>query len=63
MLINPFHSNILENGVLTIIRLILCNRTYIEQNRKLYCENCYILDDFKFYLNYLDNIIFKNKED
>ena len=61
MLINPFHSNILENGVLTIIRLILCNRTYIEQNRKLYCENCYILDDFKFYLNYLDNIILKNK--
>ena len=59
---NPFRSNIKENGITTIIRFILCSREFVEKNKDidLYCEKCYILDDYKFYLNFIDNIYNKD---
>ena len=62
MLKNPFRCNIIKNGIQTIIRFIMCNRKFIDTNSnnlKLYCEECHILDDYKFYLNYIDNVLNK----
>tara|TARA_B100001250_G_scaffold383673_1_gene377817 strand:- start:1647 stop:2903 length:1257 start_codon:yes stop_codon:yes gene_type:complete len=63
-LINPLRTNIIKNGVQTIIRFIMCSRNFINsnQNTLLYCENCNILDDYRFYLNYIDNVLNKNIE-
>ena len=38
------------------------SRKFIDsnQNTLLYCENCNILDDYRFYLNYIDNVLNKN---
>ena len=59
---NPFSSDIKKNGIITIIRFILCSRKFVENNinSDLYCNQCYILDDYKFYLNFIDNIFNKN---
>ena len=61
LLVNPFTYNI-NNGVQTIIRLILCSKNFVKHtlNTELYCEKCNILDDYRFYLNFVDNIITKN---
>ena len=63
-LINPLRTNIMKNGVQTIIRFIMGSRNFINsnQNMSLYCENCNILDDYRFYLNYIDNVLNKNIE-
>ena len=62
LLINPIRTDFSHNGVQTIIRFIMCSRNFINQNKdeKLYCEECYILDDYKFYLNYISNVFTKN---
>ena len=62
LLINPLRTNIIKNGVQTIIRFIMGSRKFIDsnQNTLLYCENCNILDDYRFYLNYIDNVLNKN---
>jgi len=59
---NPFLSNIQNTGIITIIRFILCSRKFVERNMNcdLYCNECYILDDYRFYLNFIDNIFNKN---
>ena len=59
---NPFNCDIENTGILTIIRFILCSRDFVEKNRDrdLYCNECNILDDYRFYLNFIDNIL--NKE-
>ena len=61
LLVNPFTHNI-NNGVQTIIRLILCSKNFVKNNlnTELYCEKCNILDDYRFYLNFIDNIVTKN---
>jgi len=61
LLINPFTYDI-NNGVQTIIRFIMCSRKFVEKNIniQLYCENCNILDDYRFYLNFIDNILNKD---
>lgn len=39
----------------------MCSRNFIDlNNSNLYCEKCNILDDYKFYLNYLDIVLNKN---
>ena len=60
LLVNPFTYNI-NNGVQTIIRLILCSKNFVKNNlsTELYCEKCNILDDYRFYLNFIDNIVTK----
>ena len=62
LLINPISTNILNTGVQTIIRFIMGSKNFINsnQNTLLYCENSYILDDYRFYLNFLDNVLCKN---
>ena len=57
---NPFNCNIEEEGVITIIRFVLCSRKFIECNSRMYCEKCNILDDYKFYLNFIDNVLNKD---
>ena len=61
LLVNPFTYDI-NKGVQTIIRFIMCSRKFVEKNIKteLYCEKCYILDDYRFYLNFIDNILNKD---
>ena len=61
-LINPFQSNIKKNGIITIIRIILFSRNFINLNHNIlfYSEKCYILDDYIAYLNYIDNTLNKN---
>ena len=61
-LFNPFKSNIKKNGVITIIRIILFSRNFIDLNHNIlfYSEKCYILDDYIAYLNYIDNTLNKN---
>ena len=54
-----FNCNI-EEGVITIIRFVLCSRKYLECNNEMYCEKCNILDDYKFYLNFIDNVLNKD---
>ena len=60
-LINPFTYDI-NKGVQTIIRFIMCSRKFVENNvnTQLYCEKCNVLDDYRFYLNFIDNILNKN---
>ena len=62
LLKNPFNCNIETNGIITILRFILCSRDFIIKNKDidLYCEKCNILDDYRFYLNFIDNILNKN---
>ena len=57
---DPFTYDI-NQGVQTIIRFIMCSREFINKNitNELYCEKCYILDDYRFYLNFVDNIVSK----
>ena len=59
---NPFNCNIETNGVITVLRFILCSRDFIIKNKDidLYCNECNILDDYRFYLNFIDNILNKN---
>ena len=40
----------------------MCSRKFVENNvnTQLYCEKCNILDDYRFYLNFIDNILNKN---
>ena len=61
LLINPFTYDI-NNGVQTIIRFIMCSRNFVDRNinNELYCEKSHILDDYRFYLNFVDNILNKN---
>jgi len=61
LLKNPFTYDITK-GVQTIIRFIMCSRKFVNSNlnNDLYCEKCYILDDYRFYLNFIDNILTKN---
>lgn len=61
-LINPFRTNIIKNGIITIIRIILFSRNFINLNHniEIYSEKCYILDDYIAYLNYIDNTLNKN---
>lgn len=61
-LINPFRSNIIKNGIITIIRILLFSRKFINVNHNIefYSEKCYILDDYIAYLNYIDNVLNKN---
>jgi len=60
-LVNPFTYDI-NRGVITIIRFIMCSRNFVNQtlHTELYCEKCYILDDYRFYLNFIDTILTKN---
>ena len=62
LLTNPLRSDILNDGVQTIIRFIMCSRNFINSNKNtlLYCENCNILDDYRFYLQFIDNVLIKN---
>jgi hypothetical protein len=61
MLFNIFNYNINKKQVQTIIRFIMCSRNFINKNTfDLYCEKSHILDDYKFYLNYLDNVLNKS---
>ena len=61
MLFNIFNYNINNKPVQTIIRFIMCSRNFINKNTlNLYCEESYILDDYKFYLNYIDNVLNKS---
>ena len=61
LLINPFTYDI-NKGVQTIIRFIMCSRKFINKNKniELYCEKSFILDDYRFYLNFIDNVVNKN---
>jgi len=61
-LVNPFIYNIRKNGIITILRILLYSRNFINKNNNIefYSEKCYILDDYIAYLNYIDNIINKN---
>tara|TARA_Y100000591_G_scaffold158725_1_gene136495 strand:+ start:2211 stop:3443 length:1233 start_codon:yes stop_codon:yes gene_type:complete len=55
--INPFIKN---NKFITPIRLILCNRKILNLNiTHFYCEKCNVLDDYLFYLHFI-NIYIKN---
>ena len=55
--INPFNSDYF----ITPIRLILCSRNIFKLNiDKYYCENCNIIDDYLFYLHFI-NIYIKNQ--
>ena len=48
--INPFT----EGKFITPIRTILCSRKILNLGiEKYYCENCFILDDYLFYLHFL----------
>ena len=48
---NPFK----ENHFITPIRNILCSRKVLSLDiDKYYCEKCYILDDYLFYLHFLN---------
>ena len=60
-LINPFQSNILQNGIITIIRIFLYSRKFINLNHniEIYSEKCFILDDYIAYLHFLDNSLYK----
>lgn len=64
---NPFTTNILDTGVTTIVRFLCCNKSFLKPfyNTKhslfnLYCEECNILDDFKFYLHFTNSILQNN---
>jgi hypothetical protein len=61
-LINPFRSDIIKNGIINIIRILLFSRNFINLNHniEIYSEKCYILDDYIAYLNYIDNVLNKN---
>ena len=55
--INPFIKN---NKFITPIRLILCNRKILNLNiTYFYCEKCNVLDDYLFYLHFIN--IYINK--
>lgn len=54
---NPFK----ESTFITPIRNILCSRKLLDENiNKYYCEECYILDDYLFYLHFINIFIKKN---
>ena len=61
LLTNPLRNNIINDGVQTIIRFIMCSRHFINSNKNtlLYCEKCNILDDYRFYLQFIDNVLIK----
>lgn len=53
---NPF----IESSFITPIRTILCSRKIFDCNiNKYYCENCKVLDDYLFYLHFLNIFIQK----
>ncbi len=53
---NPF----IENSFITPIRTILCSRKIFDYNiNHFYCENCKVLDDYLFYLHFLNFFIKK----
>ena len=55
--INPFIKN---NKFITPIRLILCNRKILNLNiTHFYCEKCNVLDDYLFYLHFINIYIKK----
>ena len=62
LLTNPLRYDIVNNGVQTIIRFIMCSRAFINKNKNtlFYCEKCNILDDYHFYLQFINNILIKN---
>lgn len=59
LLTNPIRDDIINDGVQTILRFIMCSREFINQNENtlFYCEKSNILDDYRFYLQFINNIL------
>ena len=59
---NPFTSDILKNGIITVIRILLYSRNFINicNYKNFYCNKCYILDDYIAYLNFINYTKFNN---
>ena len=55
--VNPFKVD-LTNGICTLLRFCMCSRKFalLNINKELYCTNSFILDDYKFYLHFIELI-------